>query len=271
MTANTLQAHTLIEPVIALVREAGAAIMAVYANEFDVEHKDDKSPLTAADRAAHHILVDGLLALPGGYPVLSEESASIDWAERRTWTRYWLVDPLDGTREFVKRNGEFTVNVALIDGDRPILGVVFAPALDFLCYAADGFGAWHRAANGQDIGLATRTPTAPLTVAASRSHLDARTQALLERLGEHERIGLGSSLKFCRIAAGQVDLYPRFGPTSEWDTAAAQCVLEQAGGAVIRTDGQPLRYNTKDSLLNPDFLALGSITLPWRTWLDGQA
>jgi len=259
----------LLEPVIELVHRAGEAIMAVYAQDFAVEHKDDRSPLTAADRAAHTLLDDGLVRLAGDYPVLSEESASIDWAIRREWTRYWLVDPLDGTREFVKRNGEFTVNVALIDQHRPVLGVVYAPALHYLAFAAEGLGAFHRAANGQDIGLRTRRRRAdqPLQVAASRSHLDARTQALLARLGSHERIGLGSSLKFCRLAEGHIDLYPRFGPTSEWDTAAAQCVLEQAGGAVIDTRGQPLRYNTKESLLNPDFLALASIELPWQDWL----
>ena len=260
--------QSLMEPVIALVRQAGDAIMAVYADDFDVEHKADRSPLTAADQAAHDILDAGLLALPGGYPVLSEESASIPWDTRRSWSTYWLVDPLDGTREFVKRNGEFTVNVALIRGDRPVLGVVFAPALGYLAYAAEGLGAFRRAANGQDIGLRTRPETqGPLRVAASRSHLDARTLALLERVGPHERIGLGSSLKFCRIAEGQIDLYPRFGPTSEWDTAAAQCVLEQAGGAVIDVHGRALRYNTKDSLLNTDFLALASAELPWRSWV----
>ena len=258
----------LLEPVIALVREAGEAIMAVYAEDFGVEHKDDRSPLTAADRAAHDILDAGLVALPGGYPVLSEESARIPWDIRRQWRTYWLVDPLDGTREFVKRNGEFTVNVALIDDGRPVLGVVLAPALGYLAYAAEGLGAFQRAANGQDIGLRTRpTSRGPLRVAASRSHLDPRTLALLERVGEHERIGLGSSLKFCRIAQGQIDLYPRFGPTSEWDTAAAQCVLEQAGGAVIDVEGRALRYNTKDSLLNGDFLALASADLPWRNWV----
>ncbi len=258
----------LMEPVIDLVRRAGDAIMAVYAEDFDVEHKDDRSPLTAADRAAHDILDAGLVALPGAYPVLSEESAKIPWETRRSWQTYWLVDPLDGTREFVKRNGEFTVNVALIDGDRSILGVVLAPALGYLAYASQGQGAWHRAANGQDIGLQTRAQVgAPLRVAASRSHLDPRTLALLDKVGPHERIGLGSSLKFCRIAEGQIDLYPRFGPTSEWDTAAAQCVLEEAGGAVIDTSGQPLRYNTKDSLLNTDFLALASDALPWRNWV----
>lgn len=265
-----MDTQAFIEPVIALVREAGQAIMQVYASDFAVEHKDDRSPLTAADQAAHHILVDGLTALSPVLPVLSEESAAITWSERQAWSRYWLVDPLDGTREFVKRNGEFTVNVALIAEHRAILGVVYAPALEYLAYAAEGMGAFMRMANGQDVGLSTTRPAAaPIRVAASRSHLDARTQALLDRLGDHERIGLGSSLKFCRLAEGRVDLYPRFGPTSEWDTAAAQCVLEQAGGAVIGTDGQPLRYNTKDSLLNGDFLALGDPLLPWRDWLHG--
>jgi 3'(2'), 5'-bisphosphate nucleotidase len=259
------------ETVIDLVRQAGAAILEVYAQDFDVVEKADRSPLTAADQAAHHILVDGLAALDSALPVLSEESTSIPWAERRQWSRYWLVDPLDGTREFVKRNGEFTVNVALIDGDAPVLGVVFAPALEYLVFAERGQGAFMRAANGQDIRLQTRIPAeAPLRVAASRSHLDPRTLEVLTRIGEHERVGLGSSLKFCRVAEGRIDFYPRFGPTCEWDTAAAQCVLEEAGGAVIDTHGQPLRYNQRDTLINPDFLAIGDPHLPWREWLDGR-
>lgn len=258
----------LLPAVIALVEAAGRAILEVYAQDFEVERKDDNSPLTAADRAAHHILVDGLSALPERLPVLSEESAAIAWDERRQWQRYWLVDPLDGTREFVKRNGEFTVNVALIDARAPVLGVVYAPVLDYLCYASAGNGAWRRTRGGEPARLQTRRPAShPLTVAASRSHLDARTQALLDRLGPHERIGLGSSLKFCRVAEGEVDLYPRFGPTSEWDTAAAQSVLEEAGGAVIGIDGEPFRYNRGESLLNPDFLALGDVSLGWREWV----
>ena len=257
-----------LEAVIELVRKAGAAILAVYESDFDVEHKDDRSPLTAADRAAHHILVEGLSRLPSGLPVLSEESAAIPWAERQRWSRYWLVDPLDGTREFVKRNGEFTVNVALIDGHSPVLGVVYAPVLDYMAYATQGAGAFV-AAGGQPATRvnSTRPAPAPLRVCASRPHLDARTEALLGRLGPHEKLGLGSSLKFCRLAEGRADLYPRFGPTSEWDTAAAQCVLEEAGGAVIDCDGRAFRYNTKDSLLNGDFLALGDPQLPWRDWL----
>lgn len=254
-------------PCIDIAQRAGVAIMAVYARDFDVSAKDDASPLTEADMAAHRLIVSGLQQLTPDIPVLSEESAQIDWAVRRQWPRYWLVDPLDGTREFIKRNGEFTVNIALIDGDAPVLGVVYAPALDELAFALRGRGAFVRMGE-DDVALTTRRPAlAPLRVAASRSHRDARTQAALERMGEIECLGLGSSLKFLRIAEGRADVYPRFGPTSEWDTAAAQCVLEAAGGAVLGMDGAPLRYNRKDSLLNPDFIALGDADLPWREWL----
>ncbi|MGQ0800540.1 MAG: 3'(2'),5'-bisphosphate nucleotidase CysQ [Pseudomarimonas sp.] len=257
-----------VEAVIALVREAGAAIMAVYASDFAVEHKDDRSPLTAADRAAHHVLDAGLVKLTGELPVLSEESATIDWQVRQAWSRYWLVDPLDGTREFVKRNGEFTVNVALIEDGAPVFGVVQAPVTGDLWWGGRSFGAYRREADGSDTKLQSARPApAHLRVAASRSHLDARTQALLDKLGAHDRLGLGSSLKFCRLAEGLADVYPRFGPTSEWDTAAAQCVLEGAGGIVIDTHGRPLRCNQGPSLLNGDFLALGDPKLPWSTWL----
>lgn len=255
------------EACIEIAQRAGAAIMAIYAQDFAVESKPDASPLTAADLAAHRIICASLAALTPEIPVLSEESAAIEWEIRRSWPRYWLVDPLDGTREFVKKNGEFTVNIALIDGHAPVLGVVHAPALDYLAHAERGAGAFLRD-GGDDIAMRTRRPAAPpLRVAASRSHLDARTLAVLERIGEHERLGLGSSLKFCRIAEGRVDVYPRFGPTSEWDTAAGQCVLECAGGAVLRLDGAALDCNRKASLLNPDFIALGDSALPWRTWL----
>jgi 3'(2'), 5'-bisphosphate nucleotidase len=253
---------------IDLARKAGAAIMEIYAQDFEVESKSDDSPLTAADMASHRIICAGLAALTPDIPVLSEESATTEWATRRHWSRYWLVDPLDGTREFVKKNGEFTVNIALIEGDAAILGVVYAPALDYLVHAERGVGAFVR--DGvTDIAAMTQKPApTPLRVAASRSHLDARTAAALEKMGTTERIGMGSSLKFCRIAEGRMDVYPRFGPTSEWDTAAAQCVLEAAGGAVLTLDGKALRYNTKESLLNPDFIALGDLGLPWKSWLD---
>ena len=228
--------NPLREACIGLAREAGDAILAVYARDFSVETKGDDSPLTQADLASHRIIVEGLRRLAPDIPVLSEEDADIPWQVRREWPRHWLVDPLDGTREFVKKNGEFTVNIALIEDGRPVLGVVFAPVTDYLLHAEAGVGAFLRE-RGQDIVLQTRRPaTSPLRVAASRSHLDERTAAALARMGETERHGLGSSLKFCRIAEGRIDVYPRFGPTSEWDTAAAQCVLEAAGGAVSGAD-----------------------------------
>ena len=246
------------EACVELARRAGDAIMAVYARDFDVEFKGDDSPLTQADLASHHVIVDGLRALAPDIPVLSEEDAGIAWETRRGWARHWLVDPLDGTREFVKKNGEFTVNIALVEDGRPVLGVVYAPVFDYLLHAARGEGAWLRQGDG-DIALRTRTPaTAPLRVAAVRS-------------SRCERHGLGSSLKFCRIAEGRIDVYPRFGPTSEWDTAAAQCVLEEAGGVVLRLDGTPLDYGRKENILNPDFIALGDASLPWRDWLGTRA
>lgn len=250
----------------AMARAAGDEIMAVYAQDFEVLEKADASPLTQADLAAHRCIVSGLQALDAGIPVLSEESAEIAWSERRVWQRYWLVDPLDGTREFVKKNGEFTVNIALIDAGRPVLGAVYAPVLDLLLVGGRELGAQWRQRGESGTASVARAGD-PLRVAASRSHRDATTQAYLERMGQAETFGLGSSLKFCKIATGEIDLYPRFGPTSEWDTAAAQAVLEAAGGGVYTLDGEPLAYNRKESLLNPHFIAVGDRRIPWRDWL----
>ena len=256
------------EGVIALAREAAAAILQVYEGAFDVERKADASPLTAADLAAHRCIVAGLALLTPDIPVLSEEAAEeTPLAERRAWHRLWLVDPLDGTREFVKRNGEFTVNIALIEDGAPVFGVIQAPVGGALWYGEAGGGAFRR--DGDDERpIRVRAPAAmPLRVAASRSHRDPRTEALMVRIGETETVARGSSLKFCLLAEGGMDVYPRFGPTSEWDTAAGQCILEAAGGAVIDPKGRPLRYNQRDTILNGDFLALGDPELPWRDWL----
>ena len=256
------------EGVIAIAREAAAAILAVYEGDFDVARKADASPLTEADLAAHRCIVAGLSRLTPSIPVLSEESAhTVPLERRRGWTRLWLVDPLDGTREFVKRNGEFTVNIALIEDGVPVFGVIQAPVTGVLWHGVPGQGAFRRDADGER-PLRVREPaTAPLRVAASRSHLDPRTEALMGRIGEVETVGLGSSLKFCRLAEGGMDVYPRFGPTSEWDTAAGQAILEAAGGALLDPRGRPFRYNQRDTLLNGDFIALGDPSLPWRTWL----
>jgi 3'(2'), 5'-bisphosphate nucleotidase len=212
-----------------------------------------------------------LRALTPQIPILSEESAEqAGWAERQTWSRYWLVDPLDGTREFIKRNGEFTVNIALIENHQPVLGVVYAPALDELYWAWTG-GKAYFATDSQSGELRTRPRATPLLVAGSRSHADPRIVAALDKLGPLTLVPLGSSLKFCRTARAEVDLYIRFGPTSEWDTAAGQCVLEQAGGRVLRTDGRTLDYNAKESLLNPDFLACGDPRVDWAALLGEAA
>ena len=248
-----------------IARRAGEAIMQVYAGDFAVERKDDNSPLTAADLAAHRTIVAGLHELAPQIPVLSEEAADeIAWPERQTWSRYFLVDPLDGTREFVKRNGEFTVNIALIENGVPVLGIVYAPVLDEMFSAWRGGHAYlHKSRDDERIALRTRARGATVVVAGSRSHADPRLIGALERIGDHELVTLGSSLKFCRAAQGLADLYIRYGLTSEWDTAAGQCVLEQAGGGVTRLDGSPLRYNTKESLLNPDFIAFGDASVDW--------
>ena len=256
------------ETAIAIAQEAGQAIMQVYADGFEVQIKDDDSPVTAADLAANQVIELGLRQLTPDLPILSEESAQVPWEHRRHWGAYWLVDPLDGTREFVKRNGEFSVNIALIHMGAPVLGVVQAPVDGRVWYAARGENAYRRDGDRDEM-LHSRTPAAaPLRVAASRSHRDARTAAALERMGQIDVVAQGSSLKFCRIAEGELDVYPRFGPTSEWDTAAGQCVLHAAGGALLAAGtGKPFRYNRRDTLLNGDFIALGDPGLPWRDWL----
>ncbi len=246
---------------------AGDAIMQVYNSDFAVEHKDDKSPLTAADLAAHELICERLESI-AEWPVLSEESAKIPFAERSSWTTYWLVDPLDGTKEFVKRNDEFTVNIALIHDHRPVLGVVYAPALDLLYYAAEGKQAWKQEGEGKPQSISCRElDEHHLTLASSRSHRSAELEAFLDRLGPHDATPMGSSLKFCTIAEGKADLYPRIGLTSEWDTGAAQCVVEQAGGHVTTTEMKPLRYNTKDDLLNPYFFVFGKTWKDWSQYL----
>lgn len=268
-TLGTKPASALRAGVIALAEAAGRAIMAVYAKDFSVDFKDDRSPLTEADMASHHLLDDGLARLTPDIPVLSEESAEVPWATRREWTRLWLVDPLDGTREFVKKNGEFCICIALIEEGEPMLGVIHSPVTGATWSAERGQAAYRRDASGHERRLFVRSPAArPLRVAASRSHLDARTLAMLDQLPDAERLALGSAMKFGKLAEGAMDVYPRFGPTSEWDTAAGQCVLEAAGGAVLTMDGEPLRYNQRPTLLNGDFIALGDPALPWRNWID---
>ena len=261
-------AEDLREGVIAIAREAGAAILDVHGDDIAVRAKADDSPVTAADMAAHRCIIAGLARLTPDIPVLSEESAhTVPLHARRAWSRFWLVDPLDGTREFLKGNGEFTVNIALVDAGVPVFGVIQSPVSGAVWHGVPGQGAFRRDAGIERVVSTRRPAIAPLRVAASRSHLDARTAAMLQRIGEHESIGLGSSLKFCLLAEGGMDAYPRLGPTSEWDTAAGQAILEAAGGCVLDLRGRPFRYNQRDTLLNGDFVALGDPALPWRDWI----
>lgn len=260
--------QTLLEQVSAIALDAGRAIMNVYNGEFAVRRKEDNSPLTEADLAAHHIIEQGLSQLTPALPILSEESEALPYVQRQGWSRYWLVDPLDGTREFIKRNGEFTVNIALIDNHMPVLGVVYAPALDLLFYAMQGQGAFRQQGSKPPQAIRARAFDATqVTVAGSRSHAGERLIRFLSNMGPHMLISMGSSLKICLVAEGRADVYPRLGPTSEWDTAAAQCVLEEAGGRLVGADNRPFRYNTKESLLNPDFFATGASSHDWSQYL----
>lgn len=260
----------LLPSVIDIARQASVEIMRIYATDFDVEKKHDRSPLTEADMAAHHTICDGLVSLTPDIPVLSEESADVSFEMRQNWSRYWLVDPLDGTREFVKKNGEFTVNIALIHEHRSVLGVVFAPARQSCYYAAAGSGAFRQEAGKEVEKINTRrTSLEKIIVAGSRSHATEKQTALIQAIGGNvELISVGSSLKFCLVAEGTADIYPRFGPTSEWDTAAAQCIVEEAGGMVMDTAFEPLSYNIKESLLNPSFLVIGDMDFNWQPYLD---
>lgn len=257
--------------------EAGEAILEIYARDFEVEFKADESPLTSADKAAHHSIVQALESTP--YPVLSEESGKITYEERKGWETYWLVDPLDGTKEFIKKNGEFTVNIALIENGIPILGVVYVPVLDTLyCGISDveqGMPAWQATGcAGKSIeeieksavplstsNFSRSTNQRALRVVASKSHCNKHTREFIANLekeyGETELVSRGSSLKLCMVAEGSADIYPRIAPTMEWDTAAAHAVVKAAGGSVVvygTTD--ELAYN-KEHLLNPYFVVSG--------------
>jgi 3'(2'), 5'-bisphosphate nucleotidase len=260
---------TLVEPVVSISRLAGQEILKIYQQDFEVETKDDNSPLTAADRAAHQLIQSALEQLTPDIPVWSEESATISYAERASWEQFWLVDPLDGTKEFIKRNGEFTVNIALIRGHEPVLGVVHVPVADQDYYGFVGGGAFLAEGGGEGQPIAVCRPAqTPIRVVGSRSHGSPALEKYVDALGSHVMVPMGSSLKLCLVAAGAADIYPRLGLTSEWDTAAAQAVVESAGGAVIDLEGNRLLYNTKPEVLNPFFLVFGDDSVQWRDYLS---
>lgn len=272
MKINNIRLEALVSPVCEIAKQAGVEIMKIYQDEFKIEEKSDHSPLTTADLVSHRTISESLQALAPDIPILSEEASAISFSERSAWTSYWLVDPLDGTREFIKRNDEFSVNIALIKNQIVCLGVVYVPAQDVCYFASKGNGAFKREQGQSAVQINTRysAPDDTPTICGSRSHAGKSMRALLEQIGEYELISIGSSIKICLIAEGIADIYPRFGPTSEWDTAAAQSVVEEAGGSLVDTKLQPLHYNTKDSLLNPSFIAVGDMSNRWRDFLSHQ-
>jgi 3'(2'), 5'-bisphosphate nucleotidase len=256
----------ILPDLVTIARSAGSAILKIYDREFDVSFKEDASPLTQADLASHAVIRDALRELTPQVPLMSEESREIPYPERAEWREYWLVDPLDGTKEFVNRNGEFTVNIALIRDHYPVLGVVHVPVHQVTYSGIAGVGCVRQQGDEAPQAVKVRTPAAqPPMVVGSRSHANPDLARRLAGLGPHEMISMGSSLKFCLVAEGKADFYPRLGPTSEWDTAAAQAVVEAAGGQVVTLDGHRLRYNRGESVLNPEFLVFGDEAQAWTT------
>lgn len=262
--------EALLPAVRRIAEEAARRILNVYASDIAVTLKSDCSPLTQADLASHLAITEGLREITPGIPVVSEEAESLPFAERSQWSRYWLVDPLDGTKDFIKRNGEFTVNIALIEQHQATLGVVHVPVTQVCYFAAKGVGAFKAEPPAQEpTRLKTKRADADgFVVCRSRSHGSEATQAFINRLPKPvTSISCGSSLKLCLVAEGRADIYPRFGLTSEWDTAAAQCIIEQAGGIVTDMALAPITYNAKANILNPFFLAIADPSYPWAEYL----
>lgn len=263
---SNLEIEKLIEPVRAITAAAGEAIMEVYKNLGAVETKSDGSPVTEADHRAHQVIAGRLRELTPDTPILSEESAQAPYAERRQWSEFWLVDPLDGTREFINQRGEFTVNIALVRGGAPVLGVVGIPAWGAF-YWGHGDQAYRQRDHGEPERIhVSHFRSGTPRVVASRSHASPETAEFIERVkracGDCELKSMGSALKICLVAEGEADVYPRLGPTSEWDIAAAHCVLRAAGGTLTTARGEPIHYN-KENILNPWFVAAGESDFDW--------
>jgi len=251
----------IIQEVIHISKKAGDAIMDVYRTDYDIQLKADFSPVTKADKNANTIIESGLQGIDNTIPILSEEGRDIAYNERKKWERFWLVDPLDGTKDFIKKNDEFTVNIALIEDKVPIFGVVYAPATDLLFWGSYNNGAWKKEAhNPVEIMRVAAKVDNTVQIAASRSHPSDKMTTFLKQFNKYEFHPIGSSLKICLVSDGSVHLYPRLGPTMEWDTAAAHAVLKSAGGEIVQYGTEsPLQYNKKE-LINPQFIA-GNLSL----------
>ncbi len=274
MTLDPEIAQRLMQQALKVAHVAGERIVEIYSQDYSVSYKTDETPVTQADLDANRIIVEALEQLPDQFPVLSEESDLVPFSERQDWSYFWLVDPLDGTREFIRRNGEFTVNIALVANGEPVLGVVVAPVLGVSYFATRGSGAWKQVGQSDPTPIHVRAApveSSEFTVARSRCpHVGKRFQQFLDKLGSHQEIPMGAALKSCLVAEGLADVYLRIGPTGEWDTAAAQCIVEEAGGHITDTQLVDLRYNTRESLLNPNFVVFGDETLDWADFLSAD-
>ncbi|MGH1426905.1 MAG: 3'(2'),5'-bisphosphate nucleotidase CysQ [Arenicella sp.] len=270
---NIADLEAYLDTVIDIAHDAGELILAVYRDGFDVEMKGDGTPLTIADQRSHNLICSRLLELTPDIPILSEESDHIAYEDRCRWRSYWLVDPLDGTKEFVKKSGEFTVNIALMHENQPVLGVVHTPVKEWTHWGVHARGAWKQIGHGEKQRIQAKPYTGGnVTVVASKSHGQDKLEQFLNNVerqeGSYDVTNMGSALKICLVAEGIGDIYPRLGLTSEWDTASADVIIREAGGHIIQVDGKPVIYN-KPNLLNPFFLAIGSGDYDWIPLLDG--
>ena len=245
----------LIASTVEIAKLAGEGIIEIYNSDFDYQLKKDLSPITAADNLSHNIITEKLESLTPEIPILSEENCDMPYNIRSQWSQYWLVDPLDGTKEFINKNGEFTVNIALIDNNIPVLGIIHIPVTNETYWGSQASGSFYSTEknDAERINVADNHQN-PIRLVVSRSHPSEMLNSLLEKLVDYEIIEVGSSIKFCHIASGQADCYPRFGPTSEWDTAAGEAIVSYAGGHVVTASGDSMNYNVKEDYLNPNFV-----------------
>ena len=261
--------NSLLNDIVFLAKQAGNQVLNIYQSDFTVGYKKDKSPITVADLASHDCICQGLRRLTPDLPIISEESKPIAYQKRQTWEKYWLIDPLDGTKEFLEKNGEFTINIALIEQYKPSLGVIFVPSKNICYFARKGLGAYKQIGQTQPKVLLSRTwkEEQPITAVISRRHGKAELKKFLAQFPNLNLLYCGSALKFCWVAEGLADIYPRFSPTFEWDTAAGQCILDEAGGLVIDNTGQELQYNMSSSLQIANFLAIADKRHQWLHYL----
>jgi len=262
--------NSLLNDIVSLAKQAGSQILKIYQSDFTVNYKKDKSPITVADLASHEYICQGLRRITPDLPIISEESDLVSFQKRQSWEKYWLIDPLDGTKEFLEKNGEFTINIALIERNKPRLGIIFVPSMNICYFARQGLGAYKQVGEAQPELILSRSwkEEQPIAAVVSRRHGMEELKTFLAQFSSLNLLYCGSALKFCWLAEGLADIYPRFSPTFEWDIAAGQCILNEAGGLIIDNKGQELQYNMSSSLQIAEFLAVADIRHHWLHYLN---